>query len=69
MKPKVGEPFLQDLMGGCSLRCAFSFFWETLAGSCLSLLNPASNLCDDDVMTAWISPTLGPGEIVLQGAH
>ena len=62
LKPKVGEPFLQDLMGGCSLRCAF--FWETLAGSSVSTLKPASELCDDDAMSAWISPTSGPGEII-----
>ena len=62
LKPKVGEPVLQELMGGCSLRCAF--FWETLAGSSVSSLKPASELCDDDAMTAWISPTSGPGEII-----
>ncbi|MCE9541928.1 MAG: hypothetical protein K8R38_00155 [Verrucomicrobia bacterium] len=55
LKPKVGDPVLQELMGGCSLRCAF--FWETLAGKYVSNLKPASELCDDDAMTAWISPT------------
>ncbi|KAB2640237.1 MAG: hypothetical protein DVB30_02265 [Verrucomicrobia bacterium] len=35
LKPKVGDPVLQELLGGCSLRCAF--FWETLAGE-LNLL-------------------------------
>lgn len=46
-------------MGGCSLRCAF--FWDTWAGM-PSELKPASELCDDDAMTAWISPTQGIGE-------
>lgn len=62
LKPKVGDPVLQELMGGCSLRCAF--FWETLAGNSISTLKPASELCDDDATTAWISPTSGPGEII-----
>ncbi len=60
LHPKVGSPVLQDFMGGCSLRCAF--FWETWAGQPPSSLKPASELCDDDAMTAWISPTQGPGE-------
>ena len=46
-------------MGGCSLRCAF--FWDTWAGM-PSELKPASELCDDDAMTPWISPTQGIGE-------
>ncbi len=62
LKPKVGDPVLQDLMGGCSLRCAF--FWETLAGSSAGTLIPASELCDDDATTSWISPTPGSGEII-----
>ncbi len=56
---KVREPVLQELMGGCSLRCAF--FWDTWAGPPPSL-KPASELCDDDAITAWISSTPGPGE-------
>ena len=46
-------------MGGCSLRCAF--FWDTWAGT-PPALKPASELCDDDAMTAWTSATPGPGE-------
>ena len=57
---KVREPVLQELMGGCSLRCAF--FWETWAGSPPSPLKPSSELCDDDAMTSWISTTPGSGE-------
>ena len=59
LKPKVGAPVLQELMGGCSLRCAF--FWDTWAGSPSTTLKPASELCDDDAMTAWISPSQGSG--------
>jgi hypothetical protein len=59
LRSKVREPVLQELMGGCSLRCAF--FWDTLAGT-PPALKPASELCDDDAVTAWISTTQGPGE-------
>jgi len=62
LQPKVGDPVLQELMGGCSLRCAF--FWETLAGSSASSLKQASELCDDDATTSWISSSSGPGEII-----
>ena len=49
-------------MGGCSLRCAF--FWDTWAGGHRDSLKPASEFCDDDATTSWISPTPGPGEII-----
>lgn len=62
LQPKVGYPVLQELMGGCSLRCAF--FWETLAGSSEKSLRPAPELCDDDALTSWISPGQGPGETI-----
>jgi hypothetical protein len=61
LRPKVGSPVLQQLMGGCSLRCAY--FWDTWAGKPGSL-KPSSELCDDDAMTAWISPEQGSGEII-----
>jgi hypothetical protein len=48
---KVTYPVLQEIMGGCSLRCAF--FWETLAGN---PAKPAPELCDDDAMTGWMAP-------------
>lgn len=59
LHPKIGSPVLQSIMGGCSLRCAF--FWDTWAGM-PDHLKPALELCDDDAMSAWISPTEGPGE-------
>lgn len=46
---KVTYPVLQELMGGCSLRCAY--FWETLGGE---PAKPAPELCDDDAMTGWM---------------
>lgn len=51
IESKVTYPVLQELMGGCSLRCAF--FWETLAGN---PAKPASELCDDNAMTGWMAP-------------
>lgn len=48
---RVTYPVLQELMGGCSLRCAF--FWKTLAGN---PAKPASKLCDDDATTGWMAP-------------
>lgn|GEM_PF-504106 len=60
IKPHIGPPVLQDLMGGCSLKCAF--FWDTWACTPPASLKPASELCDDDAVTAWISATQGPGE-------
>lgn len=56
---KVTYPVLQDLMGGCSLRCAF--FWETLAGT---PAKSASELCDDDAMTYWMAPKDGQNAIL-----
>lgn len=51
LRAKVTYPVLQELMGGCSLRCAF--FWETIAGA---PSKPAPQLCDDDAMTGWMAP-------------
>lgn len=62
LQPKVTSPVIQELMGGCSLRCAF--FWETLAGNSNGSLKPASELCDDDATTSWIAPTPGTGAII-----
>lgn len=62
LHPKIGSPVLQELMGGCSLRCAF--FWETVAGLPGHEKKPASELCDDDASSFWISPTGGPGAVI-----
>ncbi len=51
IEAKVTYPVLQELMGGCSLRCAF--FWKTLAGT---PAKPAAELCDDNAMTGWMAP-------------
>jgi len=49
-------------MGGCSLRCAF--FWETVAGTPHGPQKSASELCDDDASSYWISPIDGPGAVI-----
>jgi hypothetical protein len=61
VKAKVEEPVLQELMGGCSLKCAFSWGVELQAPGAkpatLKVLN------DDNAETAWMAPegTTGAG--------
>ena len=56
LKPRIGPPVLQELMGGCSLRCAFP--WEVVAVSPQSPTGknerPVYETNDDDASTAWI---------------
>ena len=53
-KAKVEEPVLQDLMGGCSLKCAFAWGVEVQAPgarpAALKVLN------DDNAESAWTAP-------------
>lgn len=62
LHPKIGSPVLPELMGGCSLRCAF--FWETIAGVPNEAKTHASELCDDDALSAWTSPVEGAGAVI-----
>jgi hypothetical protein len=62
LRPRIGYPVLQEFMGGCSLRCAF--FWETVAGTPQGPKKSASELCDDDASSFWISPLEGPGALI-----
>lgn len=55
IKAKVEEPVLQELMGGCSLKCGFPWSLEVQATAglkpvALKLLN------DDNADTAWAAP-------------
>ena len=50
----VGRPVLQELMGGCSLRCAFP--WTTTAILPGRTRQPVYALDDCDASTAWIDP-------------
>jgi hypothetical protein len=62
MKAKVGEPVVQELMGGCSLKCAFH--WNVEAQS-LPGQKPVEVkvLNDENADTAWFAPdgTTGVG--------
>jgi len=52
IKAEVDTPVLQELMGGCSLACAFP--WETKCLTPGRLPYPVYTLKDDDATTAWI---------------
>lgn len=53
---KVAEPVLQELMGGCSMKCAFSWSAEVVTAKGAQ---PAKALSDERADTAWIAD--GPG--------
>ena len=52
IKAEVDTPVLQELMGGCSLVCAFP--WETKCLTPGKSSYPVYTLKDDDATTAWI---------------
>ena len=56
---EVGTPVLQELMGGCSLKCAFP--WETAAVVPGKSAQPVYTLNDDDASTVWIDPSASIG--------
>ncbi len=60
LKAQVGEPILQELMGGCSLACAFP--WETFATAPGKSPQPVWKLNDSDASTAWIGANPSVGE-------
>ena len=53
----VGHPVVQELMGGCSLRCAFP--WETAAILPGKPPVPVYTLDDNDADTAWTDAVVG----------
>lgn len=59
VKAQVGEPVLQELMGGCSMACAFP--WETTASVPGKSAQPVYKLNDSDSSTAWIDPNPSTG--------
>jgi hypothetical protein len=54
IKPEIGPPVIQELMGGCSLRCAFPWTVEIprAKGSGKKAIDYATN--DSDASTAWV---------------
>ncbi len=59
IKAKVGVPVIQQLMGGCSLRCAFG--WTTQALAPGKPLTPIYSLDDSYAASAWIGPNPSVG--------
>lgn len=59
IKAVVGQPVLQELMGGCSMQCAFP--WTTSALVSGKSPQIVYTLDDNDASTAWIdpNPTIG----------
>lgn len=62
MKAKVEEPVVEELMGGCSLKCAFDWTAEVLLPGA-SKWQPVKFVDDDTALTAWSSadPKVGAG--------
>lgn len=56
LKAKVGRPVVQELMGGCSLTCAFR--WDAVAAGSISKGKIAA-LNDADSLTAWMNAHRG----------
>ena len=53
LKLKVAEPVVEELMGGCSMRCSFAWNVEVVTGgrrTATKLLN------DESAMSAWVAP-------------
>lgn len=60
VKAKTEEPVLEELLGGCSLRCAFRWSVEAAAaaaepGKAVKILN------DESAQTAWVAPDVNGG--------
>lgn len=61
LKAQVEEPVLEELMGGCSLRCAF--VWSVAVQAPGARSAPVKILHDESSRTAWTAPagTTGVG--------
>jgi hypothetical protein len=55
LKTKMGPPVIDELMGGCSLTCAFP--WDAIPGDSGS--SKISALNDSSSLTAWTSARVG----------
>jgi len=53
LKVNVEEPVLEELMGGCSLRCAFRWSVEVIGEG--GKPKPVKTLNDESAQTAWIA--------------
>src|SRR6478609_7923873 len=52
LKLKVAEPVLEELMGGCSMRCSFAWNVEVIAGGKRAATKA---LNDERATSAWIA--------------
>jgi len=57
LEAEVGHPVVPELMGGCSMRCAFP--WETNAILPGKPPAPVYTLDDNDAETAWLDGVVG----------
>jgi hypothetical protein len=57
IQAQVGHPVVPELMGGCSLRCAFP--WATFAMAPGKPQTPVYTLDDNDKDTAWTDAVVG----------
>lgn len=65
IKSSVGEPVVQALMGGCSLRCAFPWETHSIAPGQPPVIT--YDLDDNYAASAWIDHNAGPGtKLVMQ---
>jgi hypothetical protein len=61
VKARTEEPVLEELMGGCSLKCSFDWRAELLVPGAQP--QPVRTLDDDTALTAWAAadPAIGVG--------
>ncbi len=57
LKPEIGPPVIQELMGGCCLRCAFPWTVEVSNAKGKKVADYATN--DSSAETAWIDESPG----------
>ena len=57
IKARTAEPVVEELMGGCSLKCAFDWTADVLLPG--STKRAASRVLDDDTaLSAWVAPSV-----------
>jgi hypothetical protein len=54
LKAKVADPVLEELMGGCSLKCSFRWTVETVSTPGQPT-RPVTTLNDESPVTAWLA--------------
>jgi hypothetical protein len=59
IQAEVAEPVLEELLGGCSLRCAFT--WHVEVTEPEGSASPEPPLNDESAQTAWIASATGAG--------